>query len=118
MDNLSKTESSIISIATEAWRFRKTLDKIFCKLDMDDQRKYASQFRWFENKVKEALEELDLRTVNIEGQPYDIGMAVNVINLEDFEMNDSLIVNSMIEPIIMKGSDVVKLGSVVLGRPE
>ena len=48
--------------------------------------------------------------------PDNTGMAVSALNLGDFEPNESLIVEQMIEPIIMIDDKVQKIGVVVLGR--
>ena len=115
-DNNEQLINSIISIASELFRFKQVFSKAISKLDLDEQNKYNSQFTWFSKKVLKALDEAGLRIVDIVGQPYDPGMAVTPLNIEDFETDDVLCVVQMMEPIIMDDDKVVKTGTVILGR--
>ena len=45
-------------------------------------------------------------------------MAVTPLNLDDYENDEVLVVSQMIEPIIMYGDNLVKTGTVMLGRKE
>lgn len=114
--NYEKLENSLTSIASELFRFQRVFEKAISKLEMDEQSKYMSQYAWFSKKVTKALENADLKIVNIEGQVYDPGMAVTPLNIDDFEEDDPLYIQQMIEPIIMQGSIVFKTGTVILGR--
>ena len=60
---------AVIGMAVESWRFGKVFDRLLTKLDAGEQSRYKSQFRWFIKKVEEALEQADLRIVNVEGHP-------------------------------------------------
>lgn len=120
-DYIASQESllnSIIDMAIEAWRFGKVFEKAMQKLDVLDQKKYISQYQWFFKKVTSSLDNAGLRIVNVEGQIYDIGMAVTPINLDEFSEKDTLIVEQMLEPIIMNSNSVVKTGTVLLKRRE
>ena len=118
MDDNSKLLSDLISIASETFRFYRVFTKAIGKLDYDEQTKYLSQFSWFYKRVMKALENAGLRIMNLEGHPYDPGMAITPLNLDEFEPDDSLYVEQMVEPIIMRDDKVMKLGTVILGRAE
>ncbi|HRT88452.1 MAG TPA: hypothetical protein P5296_17725, partial [Anaerohalosphaeraceae bacterium] len=93
-----------------------TYDRLLTKLDAGEQNRYKSQFRWFIKKVEEALERADMRIVNVEGHPFDPGMAATPLNIEEFDANDALIVDQMIEPIIMGKEGLIKTGTVTLRK--
>ena len=114
-DNNTLTES-LISIASETFRLKTVFGKAVSKLDLTEQTKYQSQFAWFTKKVEAALKNADLKLINLEGQIYDPGMAVTPLNIEDFEPEDCLKIEQMIEPIIMMNEKVIKTGTVILGR--
>ena len=109
---------AVISMAIESWRFARVFDRLLLKLDAGEQNRYKSQFRWFIKKVEEALEQADLKLVNVEGHPFDPGMAATPLNIEEFDANDALIVDQMIEPIIMGKEGLVKTGTVTLVKAE
>lgn len=109
---------AVISMAVESWRFGRVFDRLLLKLDAGEQNRYKSQFRWFIKKVEEALEHADLRIVNVEGHPFDPGMAATPLNIEEFDAKDSLMVDQMLEPIIMGNEGLVKTGTVTLRKIE
>ena len=109
-------KEAIIKLATESWHFTTVYQRMLTILDASEHRKYTSQLRWHIKKMEESLEEGGLRIVNVEGQLYDPGMAVIPSNIEDFDENVPLVVSRMLEPIIMEGTTLVKMGKVTLKR--
>ena len=105
-------------IATELFRVERVFNKILNKLTVEEQNKYRSQIAWFSKRVMKALDDSGLRIVDLDGQPYDPGMAVTPLNIEDFETEDVLYVAQTMEPIIMQNDVVIKTGTVLLGRIE
>ncbi len=112
-------EETIIDITTEAWYLAKTFESAILQLDIDQPRRYTSRIEWFLKKAEESLNDVGLRIVNVEGQTYDVGMAADPVDPpRNVDINDSLEVTLMIEPIIMKGTDLIKRGKVYLRRTE
>ena len=109
-------KEAIIKLATESWHFTTVYQRMLTILDASEHRKYTSQLRWHIKKMEESLEEGGLRIVNVEGQPYDPGMAVIPSNIEDFDEDVPLVVSRMLEPIIMEGTTLAKMGKVTLKR--
>jgi hypothetical protein len=67
--------------------------------------------------MEEALNSVELRIVNIEGQPFEPGMAVTPLNVAEFDADDTLNVEQMIEPLIIDEEGlVVKMGTVTLRK--
>ena len=108
----------VISMAVESWRFGRVFGRMLIKLDAGEQARYKSQFRWFIKKVEEALEQAELRIVNVEGHPFDPGIAATPLNIEEFDANDTLMVDQMLEPIIIGKEGLVKTGTVTLRKVE
>ena len=113
-----KLQNSLISIASELFRFQGVFKKAVSSLELDAQSKYLSQYAWFSKKVLKALDEAGLKLLSLEGQTYDPGMAVTPLNIDDFETDDQLYIQQMIEPVIMQDGNVLKTGTVILGRAE
>jgi len=114
-DSLTQT---VVRMAVESWRFGRVFDRLLLKLDAGEQNRYKSQFRWFIKQVEEALEQAHLRIVNVEGHPFDPGMAATPLNIEEFDAKDILVVDQMLEPIIMGEEGLVKTGTVTLRKVE
>ena len=69
-------------------------------------------------KLDESLEQADLHIVNVEGYPFDPGIAATPLNIDEFGSDDALIVDQMLEPIIMGPEGLVRTGTVMLRRLE
>ena len=115
-NQLERTRESLIEIAVEAWRLSKAFESLLNKSSLEEKRKYEGKLIWFQKKLNETLEKLDIRLVNIENKKYDLGMAVKAINLDDFNESDHLYINKMLEPIIIGENGVIKIGTVTLAR--
>ena len=113
-----KLKDSLVSIASETFRFQRVFEKAISKLEADEKNKYLSQFAWFSKRVAKALDEATIRVLNLEGQLYDPGMSVTPLNLDDFAVDEQLYIVQMIEPIIMLDDTVKRPGTVILGRVE
>lgn len=111
-------ERSLIDIAVESWRFSRLFGKVVSKLDAGESGRYINQIRYFQRKVEENLDSNGLKLVNVEGQPYDAGMAASALNLGDFGPDDVLLVDQMLEPIIMGPKGLRKQGTVMLRKVE
>ncbi len=112
-------EEAIIALTTEAWYLAKIFERSILELNIDQPRRYTSRIEWFLKKAEESLNDVGLRIVNVEGHAYDAGMAADPVDPpRNIDVNDSLEVTWMIEPIIMKGTDLIKRGKVYLRRTE
>lgn len=109
-------EHSLIEVAVESWRFSRLFGKVVNKLDAGEANRYLSQLRYFQKKVEDNLASSGLRLVDVEGHPYDAGMAASALNLGDFGPDDVLLVDQMLEPIIMGADGLRKQGTVMLKK--
>jgi hypothetical protein len=109
-------ERLLIDIAVESWRFSRLFARVLDKLDAGEGGRYANQLRYFLKKVEENLDAAGLKLVNVEGQPFDPGMAASPLNIGDFGPDDTLLVDQMVEPIIMGPAGLKKQGTVMLRK--
>jgi hypothetical protein len=115
----SSTEQNInplLNLATESWRFSKMFYRVTTKLDAGEQNRYVSQYRYFIKQLEETLTSAGYSLVNLEGQLFDPGMAATPLNIEDFEPEDELFVEQMLEPVIMNNNGLVRMGTVTLRK--
>ena len=109
---------ALLTLAVESWRFGRAGERVLTKLDEGEQRRHQRQLRWFQKKLEESLTEVGMRIVSIEGHAFDPGMAATPLNLEEFEEDDALVVDQMLEPIVMGPTGVVRAGTVTLKKVE
>lgn len=106
----------LIDLALESWRFAKVFERVLLKLDVGQSSRFANQCNYFLKRAREGLEKADLRLVDISGQAFDPGLAVTPLNIEDFESDDELLVDQMVEPIIMGPEGLLRSGTVILRK--
>ena len=109
-------ERSLIDMAVESWRFSRLFARVVGKLDAGEASRYVNQLRYFQKKVQESLDASGLTLVNVEGHPFDAGMAASALNIGDFGPDDELVVEQMVEPIIMGPEGLRKQGTVMLRK--
>jgi hypothetical protein len=109
-------ERSLIDIAVESWRFARLFGRLVGKLDAGEGSRYINQLRYFQKKLEDSLEASGMKIVNVEGQPFDPGIAASAINIGDFGPDDILLVDQMVEPIIMGSEGLRKQGTVMLRK--
>lgn len=114
----ASSETALIEIAVESWRFSRVFLRLISKLDAGESARYVNQLRYFQKRIEESLDQVGLKLVNVEGQYFDPGVAATALNVADFSPDDRLIINQMIEPIIMGGEGLKRQGTVMVGKVE
>ncbi|MGH8543615.1 MAG: hypothetical protein ACREX3_08280 [Gammaproteobacteria bacterium] len=109
-------EQALIEMAVETWRFARLFARVTARLDAGESARYANQLRYFQKKTEDILGSNGLRVVSLEGQPFDPGMAASPLNLADFEPDDDLLVDQMVEPIIIGPDGLRKQGTIMLRK--
>ena len=113
---LADAQESLIELAVEAWRFSRVFSRVIDKLDAGEVGRYSGQHRYFLRKIEESLASSGLALVSVEGERFDAGMAVSALNLGDFEPDDALLVDQMMEPIIVGPDGLRRQGTVMLRK--
>jgi hypothetical protein len=114
----ASSESALIEMAVESWRFSRVFLRLISKLDAGEGTRYVNQLRYFQKRIEESLDQVGLKLVNVEGQYFDTGVAATALNVADFSPDDRLIINQMIEPIIMGNEGLKRQGTVMVGKVE
>jgi len=109
-------EKALIDIATESWRFSRLFVRLVGKLDAGEANRYVSQLRYFLKKLEGNMNDAGMKLINVEGQPFDAGMAATALNISDFGPDDQLLVDQMIEPIIMGTDGLKKEGTIMVRK--
>lgn len=106
----------LIDLSIESWRFSRVFARLLSKLDAGEGIRFASQYRFYTKRIEESLAAIGLRIVNLEGQAHDPGLAATALNIGDFDPEDRLIVDQMLEPTIMGPDGLVRAGTVMLRK--
>lgn len=109
---------ALIDIAVESWRFSRLFARALTKLDAGDASRYSNQLRYYLKNLDESLGKAGMQIANLEGQPYDPGMAATALNIADFGPDDHLWVEQMVEPVLMGPVGLLRPGTVMLRKVE
>lgn len=115
-ETTDRVEQSLIEIAVESWRLSRLFARVLTKLDAGESTRYSNQLRYFQKKIEQSLDASGLKLVNVEGQPFEAGMAASPLNIGDFEPDDVLLVDQMLEPIIMGNDGIRRPGTIMLRK--
>lgn len=108
--------SVLLRVATESWRFSRSFVGLVKTLDPKDQNRHLASVRFFQRQLTEAIRELGYEFAEIEGQRFDPGLPITVLNLSEFEAGDVLMIDQVLEPVILRDGAVVKTGTGLARR--
>ncbi|MTI69116.1 MAG: hypothetical protein FH751_02530 [Firmicutes bacterium] len=105
-------KKSVITFALEIWRISNSSSKI---KNMDE---FISA-RYSLRKLNQILEEEKIEFIDLSGEKYDAGMAVDVVYTEGVEgENSNFVIEEMMEPIILLKEKVIHRGKVVIAAKQ
>ncbi|MCM8627091.1 hypothetical protein [Accumulibacter sp.] len=109
-------EKTLLDLVVESWRFAKLFQRLLTKVDAGEGSRYINQYRYYLKRLDDCLSQAGFHVANVEGHPYDVGMAASALNIGDFGPDDALLVDQMVEPIIMGPEGLVRSGTVMLRK--
>jgi hypothetical protein len=118
-EDTRQLRQSILDIAVEEYRMREVFVSVLGRLNPTDIPRFENRYRYFSKEVEKAISNAGYRVVGAEsflGRPFDVGMAVKPLNIKKFDAGDELVVDQMVEPVIMQGETVARIGIVKLRR--
>ena len=109
-------EEVVLSLIVESWRFSQVVQKAVQELPENRRGRYNSRLEWYIKKLKDSLEALNCHIEDYTGRKHETGMPLTILNLDEFQEDDEITIEIMIEPVII-GNDgtVVKTGTA-MGR--
>ena len=111
--------NSLVDLIVESWRFNRFAQNFVENTDDPKFQKRAfNQIKRLEKSVQSALEAYNLNVVNFTGEKYEPGLPILPINLGDFNADDELVIEMMIEPTIKIAdtAEIVRKGAAVLKK--
>ena len=75
------SQAVLIELVVESWRFAREYSRLVHKLDANEQNRFSNKHTYFIQRIHSCLDQAGLRLVNLEGQPFEIGIAAEALNL-------------------------------------
>ena len=115
-ENGAAMQKALIDMAIDGWKFSKLFSRVLAKLEAGETTRYVSQLQYFSERLQSNLDLAGIRLVNLEGHPFDSGVAASALNVGDFAPDDELVVDQMVEPIIMGPEGLLRSGTIMLRK--
>jgi len=111
-----KTINSFATLAGDYWRLLRSYERLIAESSPENHNRLKSNYRNAERRLSSAINDHDIKIISYEGKDYTPNLAVTVVNGDEFDDNEELVINQMIEPIIMLGDRVLSMGKVILSK--
>ena len=108
---------AVADLTTESYRFLQVF--VSCmnklnKLESGASKRYESRYQFFIKKLTENLQRIDIHVQDFTNKPYETGLPVTAINLDEFENCNELLIEQMVEPVLMRNGKLLRNGTVIL----
>lgn len=108
-------KSVVAQLCVEYWKLSTVTEKALVAVEPKDGKRLEAQLKYSKRQLEVMLQELGLKLVDFYGELYHAGLAVSVDNPADHDEDDQLIISRTLEPTVMSGMTVVRLGRVIVG---
>lgn len=111
--HLKVSLQAAVDLATEWWR----LDRLTAIGDASLPPNSRAAIRHTARRIRQFLRELQIEVVDLTGQPYDPGLAVEVLDTAggDASSGTRAIIREMVLPVVLRQGTVVRYGQVIIG---
>ena len=109
-------EDVVLSLIVESWRFSQVVQKAVQELPENRQGRYNSRLEWYIKKLKDSLDVLNCHIEDYSGRKHETGMPLTLLNLDEFQEDDEIIIEAMIEPVIIRNDGTVVKTGTAMGR--
>ena len=113
-----KMINSFAQLAGDYWRLLRSYERLIAESSPENHNRLKSNYRNAERKLTTALNDHDIQIVSYEGKEYSPNRAVTVVNGDEFDDNQQLIINQMMEPTGTLGDRVLSMGKAILSKKE
>ena len=110
------SEDTVLSLIIESWRFSQVMQKAVQELPKERQRRYDGRLEWYIKKLHDSLEALDCHVEDYTGRKYETGIPLTILNLDEFQEDDEIMIETMIEPVIIGNNGTVIKAGTAMGR--
>jgi|GEM_PF-1172094 len=117
VSNTSFSEDTVARLCVEYWKLLRAANKAVRALSDTGEasaRRLEGQIRFSERQLQVIANDLGLKLIEFEGEPFRDGIAASSDNASDFDENDRLVVSRTIEPAVVKDMRVLSYGRVLV----
>ena len=115
-----KIRDSILDLLCETYRYSSLMfkmTKFAVEIQPSNGKRVNGAFNRINKKILEIQDTLGVEIITLSGL-YQPELPVTPLNIDDFEVDDKLVIDEMIEPVIKEqgSSKVLRMGKVMLKK--
>lgn len=105
---------TLAHLAVEYWKLLKAFERTVGRLPHEHVAKTTAQLRFSSGKLNSLLESSGLNLVTFDGQTFEPSIPATALNVDDFADDETLTIETTVEPAVVEDMNVLLLGKVVL----
>jgi len=105
---------TVAQLCVEFWKLSNATRKAIDRLPDGESRRLEGQLNFSDRQLSMLVENLGFRLINFESEIFHTGLAATADNAGDFSNEIDLVVSKTLEPTVMVGMKVVRLGRIVV----
>ena len=105
---------TVAQLCVEFWKLSNATRKAIDQLPDGESRRLEGQLNFSDRQLSMLVEKLGFRLINFESEIFHTGLAATADNAGDFSNEIDLVVSKTLEPTVMVGMKVVRLGRIVV----
>lgn len=109
-------EAAAVDLAVDFWKLLRVAERILAGLPEERQKRICAAIRFSSGRLDGHLFALGLNMPTFEGKQFGPQLPAVAVNAEDFDIVDALIVESAVEPAVIRDGKVVQNARVVLKK--
>lgn len=106
----------LAEIAVEFWKLLQNYDRFIAAVPENARAGLMAQLRYGERRLIAILEAEDMRLITFDGSVFEPNLPVTAINDDGFDDADVVFIERTIEPTVLRGTTVLKVGKVYLAK--
>ncbi len=116
--SVATAETALADLAVEYWKLHRAFERTLAYLDEDRAHRAGAQARFAAGRLDVVLAGAGLKLARFEGQVLGPELPVETINADELTAVVDPVVVDIIEPAVLAGNRVVRMGRVLGGAAD
>ena len=108
-------ESAFAELSVDYWKLLRAFARATAQLDDERARRANAQERYATGRLEAALSAANIQMAVFTGRPLGADLPVSVVNGDEAGTLSDAIVEETLEPTILSGERVLRMGKVIAG---
>lgn len=113
-----REETAISDMAIDFWKLLRVSERIMAGLPEERRKRISAQLRFSAGRLDSHLDALGVTLATFEGQNFGPELPAIAVNADEFDNVNALIIESAVEPAVIRNGKVIQNARVMLKESE